>query len=163
MKRVYFLAVTFLLSVSYLHSQETVNNNAVENHMEDVKLDWVSSFKKAKKKAKKQNKPILIYFTGSDWCGPCIKLDKKLFHTEKFASYAKENMILYMADFPRNKDLVKDKVRKVNKALSQKYSQREFPTLIMVNHKGEELGKKRGMYMIDYYYPFFDEVLKKNY
>lgn len=161
MKKVYILVLAVFFSVSYLQSQEAINN--VEQHTNEINLDWEDSFKKAQKKAKKQNKPILIYFTGSDWCGPCIKLDKKLFHTEKFAKYANKNLILYMADFPRNKDLVKEKHRKTNKSLSKKYAQKEFPTLLMINYKGEELGKKRGMYMIDYYYPFFNEVLKKYY
>jgi thiol:disulfide interchange protein len=59
-----------------------------QEYKEDVSkavfLNWESNFKVALKKSKKEKKPILIYFTGSDWCGPCKVLDKKLFHSEKF-------------------------------------------------------------------------------
>lgn len=69
-----------------------------------------------------------------------------------------------MANFPRNKDLVKEEARNINNTLSTKYNhQNKFPTLVMINHKGEVLGEKQGMYMLDYYYPFFEEVVKKYY
>ena len=148
MKRLTFIYVFFFLSIHFSFAQEN-----------SIALDWVSSYKKAQKISKKQGKPILIYFTGSDWCGPCKILDKKLFHTQKFAEYANKNLVLYKADVPRNKDLVDAKTKKVNKMLSKKYKQRSFPTLVMVNYRGKELGVKHGMYMTEYYFPFFENIV----
>ncbi len=122
---------------------------------------WSSTLQDALKKASDENKPVLIYFTGSDWCGPCMNLDKNLFHTEKFESFAKENLVLYAADFPRNKDLVSSAKRKINKDLSHRYDQSSFPTIILINTKGEVLGRKNGTYLPEYYFPFFEEIVNQ--
>ena len=98
-----FLVVFVMIGIVF--SQE----KAIKDHeefKEEVVLNWTSTFKKALKKSKKEKKPILIYFTGSDWCGPCKVLDKKLFHTGKFKAIADQELILYEADHPRNKNLV---------------------------------------------------------
>ena len=63
---------------------------------------WETDFAKASAKAKAEGKHILIDFSGSDWCGWCIKLDKEVFSKKAFKSYAKENLILVLADFPRD-------------------------------------------------------------
>ncbi len=148
--------VVTLILVFFLYASHSI---AQENQDSITYLKWENSFKNAQKKSKKEKKPILIYFTGSDWCGPCIDLDRKLFHTEKFKKFADENLILYMADVPRNRDLVSKKTRKVNNKLIKKYRQKAFPTIVMVNHKGKKLGIKKGMYMTRYYYPFFESVV----
>ncbi|CAM1374356.1 thioredoxin family protein [Tenacibaculum xiamenense] len=119
---------------------------------------WELSFELAKKRAKQEKKPILIYFSGSDWCGPCIKLDNELFHTEKFVSFYEDKFVLYLADFPRNKDLVSDEARKINKKLSKKYNN-SFPMVLIINRKGKVLGERRGSYLPDSYYSFFESVL----
>ncbi|TYP97559.1 thioredoxin-like protein [Tenacibaculum adriaticum] len=151
----------FIGVVSFLNAQSTVvsNGDEVEQTKENlIQIDWQSTFKEAVKKAKKEHKPILIYFTGSDWCGPCMELDKNLFHTEKFKAYSKENMVLYLADYPRNKDLVTAKNKATNEELSRRYAQTSFPTLIMIDENGNVLGRKNGSYMVEYYYPFFEEI-----
>lgn len=128
---------------------------------QDSHLVWEKSYKRALKKAKKENKKVLIYFTGSDWCGPCITLDRDLFSDKKFIDLANNNFILYKADFPRNEDLVTKDVKESNKKLQKKYKQTSFPTLLFVNSKGKEIGRKRGYIITEYYYPFFDKILKK--
>ena len=119
---------------------------------------WELTFELAKKRAKQEKKPILIYFSGSDWCGPCIKLDNELFHTDKFVAFSKDKFVLYLADFPRNKDLVTEEVRKTNKKLSKKYNN-SFPMVLIINRKGKVLGERKGSYLPDSYYDFFKSVL----
>ena len=116
---------------------------------------------KSNKKAKKEKKPVLIYFTGSDWCGPCKILDDKLFHTKKFKSLSDKNLILLEVDIPRRRDLIAPKKMKENLYLQKKYRVKAFPTLMMVNHRGKKLGAKKGFIMTEYYYPFFQSVLRK--
>ncbi len=149
------LSFICLLSISVISAQEM--NDVVK---EEVTLNWESSFKKAQKKSKKEKKPILIYFTGSDWCGPCKVLDKKLFHTEKFKALADKDLILYESDDPRNKDLIAPDKLEVNNDLKRKYNIRSFPTLVMVNHKGNMIGYKKGLLITEYYYPFLQSVIE---
>ncbi len=132
--------------------------NSVEKSIAIPK--WESTFELAKKRAKQEKKTILIYFSGSDWCGPCIKLDNELFHTDKFETFSKDKFVLYLADFPRNKDLVKEEVRKTNKKLSKKYKN-SFPMVLIINRKGKILGERRGSYLPDSYYSFFESALDK--
>ncbi|WP_435263757.1 hypothetical protein [Tenacibaculum sp. nBUS_03] len=85
-----------------------------------------------------------------------------MFHTTKFVEYANKNMILYMANFPRNKDLVTKEASIVNIRLSKKYKN-SFPTVLLIDKKERVLGEKRGSYMPEYYYPFFEKVIIKHY
>lgn len=166
MKKI-ILNLIALLCIFYGNAQKTDNEYKEEweedvvetKHIEDKTfVHWENSFKEAIVKSKLEKKPILIYFTGSDWCGPCKRLDEKLFHTEKFVSYSKEKMVLYMADFPRNTDLVSEINRSSNKQLSRKYNQESFPTIIIVDENGGVLGRKNGSYIIEYYFPFFESI-----
>ncbi len=106
-------------------------------------LNWINNFEKAKEIASKENKPILIFFTGSDWCSLCKMLDKDFFASEKFKNIAKKNLVLYKADFPRRTDIVTLEQKKVNKILDKKYSKtrgkRVFPTIVMVDANGKEI------------------------
>jgi thioredoxin-related protein len=154
MKRV-ILSFTICL---FIISTAVAQNFAPESSSK-VSLKWEKNFKKALSKAKKQNKPVLIYFTGSDWCSPCKVLDKKLFHTERFESMADESLILFKVDVPRNKDLINEKTRILNKEISEKYGQSVFPTMILVDGDGYMLDIKKGVYMTEYYYPFFEKVI----
>lgn len=155
MKKI-FLSLVVLFSVSFMNAQEFSGDFVNE----DIDIKWEKNFEKAVKKAKKEHKPILVYFTGSDWCGPCKRLDKNLFHTEKFKEFSEENLVLYTADFPRNTDLVSNENKKTNKQLSSRYNQESFPTMIMIDENGNMLGRKNGSYMIEYYYPFFESITK---
>lgn len=152
-----------VLGTFALNAQSSINegfgtSNAVTN---EVVVNWQSSFKQAVMRAKAEKKPVLIYFTGSDWCGPCKRLDKELFQTEKFKAFADKNLVLYKADYPINVDLVSPENKVTNSELSKRYSQKSFPTMIVINSKGEVLGRKNGKYMSEFYYPFFEEVIKK--
>ncbi len=102
--------------------------------------DWLTSWDEAAKQSKKSGKPILIDFTGSDWCGWCIKLKKEVFDTPEFAAWAKKNVVLLEIDFPQNKPQSAE-LKKQNEALSEKYGIEGYPTILFVNAKGEKLGQ----------------------
>lgn len=107
-------------------------------------LNWISNFETAKEIAETENKPILIFFTGSDWCGICKMLDKDLLSSDKFKKLANEKLVLYKADFPRRTDIVSAEQKQVNIILDKKYSKsrnkRSFPTIVLINANGIELG-----------------------
>lgn len=101
---------------------------------------WLTNFEEAKKVAAENNLPILADFSGSDWCGWCIKLDKEVFSKEEFKKYAKDNLVLFMADFPRAKKQPAD-IKKQNEALAKKYGVRGFPTVLVLDSTGKQVAK----------------------
>ena len=102
--------------------------------------DWGTDFEKAQKEAAAKKLPIMMDFTGSDWCGWCIKLDKEVFSKKQFKTYAKKNLVLFKADFPKGKKLSK-KVEAQNRELAQKYNVSGYPTIILVKADGTVIGK----------------------
>lgn len=103
-------------------------------------LNWLDDNQQALALAKQENKPILINFTGSDWCPPCIMLKNNVFNTPEFEAFAKENLILEVADFPRGIPQSED-LRERNAALAQKYGIQFFPTLIILDSEGRRIGQ----------------------
>jgi thioredoxin-related protein len=103
--------------------------------------DWLTDFEQAKKKAAEKNLPILVDFSGSDWCGWCIRLDKEVFSKPEFQKWAKENVVLFMADFPRNSKGQSEKVKQQNQELAAKYQVKGFPTVLLLNKDGEVVGR----------------------
>ena len=101
---------------------------------------WLTNFEEAKKVAAKKNLPILVDFSGSDWCGWCVKLDNEVFSKEEFKKYAKDNLVLFMADFPRKTKVAAD-ISKQNEALMKKYAVRGFPTVLVLDSTGKMLGR----------------------
>ncbi|NNJ71089.1 MAG: thioredoxin family protein [Kiritimatiellales bacterium] len=102
---------------------------------------WETDFDKAKAKAKAENKHILIDFSGSDWCGWCIKLDKEVFQKQDFKDYAKEKLVLMLADFPRDKSGQSKALQKQNESLSKEFNVRGFPTVFILGPDGKTVGK----------------------
>ncbi len=91
--------------------------------------------------AKENHKHILLVFSGSDWCIPCIKMEKEIFEKESFANYAKDHLVLLHADFPRLKkhQLPKDQLKR-NEELAEKYNkQGAFPFTVLLDANGKEL------------------------
>ncbi|MCP4178388.1 MAG: thioredoxin family protein [bacterium] len=101
---------------------------------------WGTNWKEAQKLAATQNKPILMDFSGSDWCGWCIKLDKEVFSKTAFKEFAKKNLILFLADFPSQKQQTSD-VKKQNAKLAKQYGVQGYPTVLLVDSKGKILFK----------------------
>jgi protein disulfide-isomerase len=107
---------------------------------------WMTDFKAAQAKAKAENKPLLLDFTGSDWCGWCIRLDEEVFSQAAFREYAAAELVLVEIDFPRRTDQPA-KLKAQNEALAQKYGIRGFPTILVLSPEGElieKTGYRRG-------------------
>ena len=100
---------------------------------------WLTDFNKAKTEAAATEKYILINFSGSDWCGPCIRLHKEVFESETFMSYAQKNLVLVNADFPRlRKNQLSKQQQKLNDALADQYNpQGHFPYTVLVDTRGK--------------------------
>lgn len=106
-------------------------------------LKWLTSMDEALAQAKKENKLVLVNFTGSDWCFFCIKQEKEVFSTREFQNYAAKNLVLLKLDFPRKKKLPAEQ-EKANRALMEKYKVRGFPTLVILSPEGKELARRVG-------------------
>lgn len=104
--------------------------------------EWLTNMDEAKAKAKAENKEILLSFSGSDWCGNCIRLEKDLFEQEAFKTFAGKEVILVRADFPmKKKNKLPADQTKHNEALAEKYNQKgAFPTVVVLSANGDKLG-----------------------
>jgi len=98
---------------------------------------WTQDFDAAKKLAKEKELPILINFTGSDWCGWCIHMDKQVFNTKAWRDYSRTNLVLAYIDFPRNKSLVPPKFVERNQELKSTHKVSGYPTYILLASDGE--------------------------
>jgi protein disulfide-isomerase len=101
---------------------------------------WGTSYDKALADAKAGKKLIFADFTGSDWCGYCIKLKKEVLDGEEFNKLAKDKFVLLEVDFPNAKPQ-SDDVKKQNKQLSEKFKIEGYPTIIIMDGDGKELGR----------------------
>lgn len=101
---------------------------------------WETDFELAKQRAKDENKAILVDFTGSDWCGWCIKLKKEVFDQAAFQEYAKTNLIMVELDYPRKK-VLPEKEKKQNEELAKKFEIEGYPTILLLNSKGREVAR----------------------
>ncbi|WP_052572735.1 thioredoxin family protein [Haloferula sp. BvORR071] len=101
---------------------------------------WETDLELAKKRAKEEKKDILLDFTGSDWCGWCIKLKKEVFDQASFQEYAKKNLIMVELDYPRKKELPA-KEKEQNEKAQKEYQIEGFPTIILLNSKGREVAR----------------------
>lgn len=104
------------------------------------KAIWVTSLVDAKAEAAKRKVPILADFSGSDWCGWCIKLDKEVFSTDLFKAYAAENLVLLLVDFPRRLPQTEE-LKKQNNDLVEKFGIEGFPTILLLDAEGKLLGR----------------------
>jgi protein disulfide-isomerase len=104
---------------------------------------WLTDLPQAQAQAKTENKIVLMDFTGSDWCGWCIKFKKEVFDTQEFQDYAAKNVVLVELDYPRKKEQSAE-LKKANAALKDKYGISGYPTLIVLDKNGKEIGKQVG-------------------
>jgi len=121
----YILCFLFLITTALGHSQ-----------------NWNTNFEEVKVKAEKENKNILLVFSGSDWCGPCIKLEKVVWKSPEFQAEANKNWVIYRADFPnkRANQLPPDLAENNNK-LAEKYNKKgSFPLVLLLDPKGKVIG-----------------------
>jgi protein disulfide-isomerase len=104
---------------------------------------WLTDLPKAQAQAKTENKIVLMDFTGSDWCGWCIKFKKEVLDTAEFQAYAAKNVVLVELDFPHKK-VQADDLKKANAALNQQYKINGYPTLVVLDKDGKEIGRQVG-------------------
>ncbi|MEY2428551.1 MAG: hypothetical protein QOJ40_1436 [Verrucomicrobiota bacterium] len=103
-------------------------------------LNWITDLPKAQSQAKAEKKMVMLDFTGSDWCGWCIKLHNEVFSKPEFADYAKKNLVLVEVDFPRKKQQP-EALKEANDALQKKYKIEGYPTIIVLNADGSKAGE----------------------
>jgi thioredoxin-related protein len=102
--------------------------------VEAQELKWETDINKAIKVSNKTKKPMLLFFTGSDWCGWCIRLQKEVLKTPEFAKWATKNVVLVELDFPRAKQQ-SDAIKAQNNDLQQTFGIQGFPTVFFATAK----------------------------
>ena len=108
-----------------------------------VHAGWTTDYKAALVQAKAQKKLVLLDFTGSDWCGYCKLLDNEVFTQQAFKDFADKNYILVTVDFPQQKQLPDD-LKQQNDSLGKQFNIDGYPTLIILDADGKELGRQVG-------------------
>ncbi len=108
-----------------------------------VALQWMDNYQQAAAKAKSENKPMVLFFQGSDWCGPCKALKQNILSKSDFDQKVGNKFIWVQVDFPQGKKLAPD-VAKQNDDLKRKYGVSGLPTLIVLNPQGQEIGRMSG-------------------
>ena len=106
-------------------------------------LSWPTNYAAAVSQAKAEHKKILLYFTGSDWCVNCFRLDDEVFSKPAFADYARDHLVQVELDFPIHKELPDD-LTKQNEALQEKYQVENLPTLVLLDADEHELAWIQG-------------------
>lgn len=108
-----------------------------------VAQDWETDWEQAKEEANQLSKKLVLVFSGSDWCVPCIKLEKEIWSDPVFVKYAQEHYVLFRADFPkRKKNKLTDTVEQLNNNLAQKFNAKGyFPLVVIFDNKGTVLGQ----------------------
>jgi len=109
--------------------------------------DWQQGFEKAKQIAREKHQLILLNFSGSDWCGPCIRMRKEIFDSEIFSKMADTSLVLINADFPRNKKNQLDKlIKSQNENLADKYNpEGKFPFTVLLDADGKMIKTWEGL------------------
>jgi thioredoxin-related protein len=102
---------------------------------------WTTDYAAAKKDAAENKKDLLIDFTGSDWCGWCIKLNEEVFQHDPFKTGVKDDFVLVELDFPRDKSKQSDEVKAQNEELNKKYAVQGFPTILLADAEGRPYAK----------------------
>lgn len=115
---------------------------AEDPDLESAKVGkWTMDLKAAWKLAKQKNIPVLLNFTGSDWCYWCKLMDKGVFAKKEWHKYARKNIILVTIDFPRNANIVPKKYIQRNQDLKKKYKIRGYPTYLLLTPQQKVIGK----------------------
>ncbi len=120
------LSLIFIFSSSLLISQ----------------TNWTLNYDNSLAAAKKEHKPVLLLFTGSDWCPPCKMLEKNILSSQEFEEFAKKNLVLVKADFPRRpENQLSSEQKNHNDNLNRKFGIRGFPTVLLLDYEGKELNR----------------------
>lgn len=145
-RKVYDVKISDLSEADQKYISQEREKEAVEekaNALEGRKAGWHEVYDDAVKEAEETGLPLLVFFTGSDWCGYCVKLKKDVFEERKFQKLADENLVLFVADFPKKKKQKSD-IAEQNKELKKKYSFGGYPTVFLTDAKGKQYEKFAG-------------------
>lgn len=125
-------------------TMEEVTQQESDVNMEDNEVipepEWITDYQKAIAISKETGKTIFVNFTGSDWCIWCVRLKNEVFKQQEFKDYADANLVLLELDFPRNLPQT-EALKKQNNELLGKFKVNGFPTIVLLNSKGEEINR----------------------
>lgn len=124
------LCLASLLAFAVIAAEKPATEGAVPGQ-------WTMDFDAAKKVAAEKKLPLMLNFTGSDWCGWCKHMDEKVFSKDAWGAFAKDNLVLVWLDFPQDKTLVPEKFAARNRALSEAYGVEGYPTYIVLDDDGQ--------------------------
>lgn len=152
------LLLVFTLCVSFsMLSQDDDYEDYSSN------LNWLTDLAEAKQESISSKKPILIYFTGSDWCAPCKMLKKDFFYTEAFEEKA-DQFVLLMIDMPRRTDIIsKEQQEKNNNVVSKYNTSGGYPNLVALNDQLHIIGELSGYTFLretDRHFAFIEAILE---
>lgn len=152
------LLLVFTLCVSF-------SMLAQDDDFEDYSsnLNWLTDLAEAKQESITSKKPILIYFTGSDWCAPCKMLKKDFFYTDEFEEKA-DKFVLLMIDMPRRTDIITPEQQEKNNNVVSKYNTSGgYPNLVALNDQLHIIGELSGYTFLretDRHFAFIDAILE---
>jgi len=138
-KTIFFAFAALLLSVSL--SQAAENLAAIPSSGPTTPTGWYDDYDAALKAAQTVQKKLYILFTGSDWCGWCKKLKADVLETKEFKEFAAGKLILLYIDAPSPKINMSEELRGKNQKLAEKFGVRGFPTSLLLDAQGKEIGK----------------------
>jgi thioredoxin-related protein len=127
MKKLLALALVSILSLSLTQAAE----------------GWLTNYADALSQAKSEKQLVLLDFTGSDWCPPCMMLEKQTLSQKEFSDFAEGKVVLVSLDFPRTKE-ISASLKAQNEKLASKYNIEGFPTLVLLDSEGKELARHVG-------------------
>ena len=133
------IATLLAVSCSKKETAQTQPEKKADTLVAAAKPGWLTSLEQAQKEAQAKNRLLLMDFTGSDWCGWCIMLDKEVFSKPEFKDYASKNLVLLELDFPKTKKMPPE-VTAQNERLLMKYGVQGFPTIVVFDSNGKPLG-----------------------
>lgn len=131
-------SLTLLLLVSLTSCSTSESSESAPTAQAGI--NWLTDINQARQTAADQDKPIFAYFTGSDWCGWCKRLDANVLSHKEFQDYARDNLVMLKLDFPR-RTAQPEALKQANQALAQKFGIRGFPTIVLMDQEGHELGR----------------------
>ncbi len=126
MRKCFITSILIVIAMLYCSKTEATN--------------WETDFKKASSAAKASGKYLLLDFSGSDWCGWCIRLEKEVFSQDAFKNFAEKNLVCVLVDFPRAKEQAEE-LKQQNLDLERKYDIKGYPTIIILSPDGKPVAK----------------------
>ena len=144
-KIIVLLSLTFLLFSCGKNDTKPQKPKKLETVKETVtkpesNIKWFTNIEDAMAEAQKTSKNIFVHFTGSDWCGWCVKLEGEVYVQPEFQKYAEEKLVMVKFDFPQNIPQT-DEVKAYNQQMLQKFGVKGFPTVFVLDKDGKGLGK----------------------